>query len=110
MSTPSTPQVPAPGPPIVCTLAGGDMAGRLADWQGVLGQATAREEIDEGFAVLFDHDVARTARLAGLLAAEYACCSFASYHLTIDARGVRMEIRTPVEARDAFGALFGTTN
>lgn len=33
--------------------------------------------------------------------------SFASYHLTIDAHGVRMEIRTPPEGRDALTAMFG---
>jgi len=58
--------------------------------------------------VTFDHDIARTAELARLLAAEYSCCSFASYQLTIDARGVRMEVRTPPEARDALSAVFGT--
>src|SRR5437667_64656 len=80
------------GQPIVCTLDadGGDMAGRLAEWQAILAQATGREDIDEGIAVTFGHDIARTADLARLLAAEYSCCSFASYHLTIDARGVRM--------------------
>jgi len=41
-------------------------------------------------------------------AAEYSCCSFASYHLTIDGDGVRMEVRTPPEARGALAAVFGT--
>jgi len=101
----------AQGQPVVCTLDadGGDMVGRLAEWQTVLAQATGREEIDEGIAVLFDHDIARTADLARLLAAEYSCCSFASYHLTIDGHGVRMEVHTPPEARAALAAVFGTT-
>lgn len=101
--------VTAQGQPIVCTLDadGGDLTRRLADWRAVLGQATGREAIDDGVAVLFAHDVARTAELARLLAAEYSCCSFASYQLTIDARGVRMEIHTPPEARDALAAVFG---
>ena len=63
--------------------------------------------VDEGVAVLFDHDIARTAELARLLAAEYSCCSFASYHLTIDGHGVRMEVHTPPEARAALAAVFG---
>jgi hypothetical protein len=87
---------------------GGDLAGRLGEWQAILAQATGREAIEDGVAVTFGHDIARTAELARLLAAEYACCSFASYHLTIDARGVRMEIRAPGEARDALAAVFGT--
>ncbi len=108
----SAPAVTADGQPVVCTLDadGGNMTDRLGQWQTILGQATGREEIEEGVAVTFAHDVARTAELARLLAAEYSCCSFASYHLTIDARGVRMEIHTPPEARDALAAVFGTTN
>jgi hypothetical protein len=35
-------------------------------------------------------------------------CSFGSYHLTIDTGGVRLEIRTPPEGRDALAAMFGT--
>jgi hypothetical protein len=100
----------AEGIPIACTLDadGGDLVGRLGEWQAMLAGATGREEIDGGIAVTFDHDIARTAELARLLAAEYSCCSFASYQLTIDARGVRMEVRTPPEARDALSAVFGT--
>jgi hypothetical protein len=96
--------------PIACTLDadGGDRTERLREWHAVLVAATGREEIDEGIAVTFDHDIARTAELGRLLAAEYACCSFASYQLTIDARGVRLEVRTPPEARDGFAAVFGT--
>ncbi len=93
--------------PVACTLdAGRDVAERLDQWRAVLGQATGREAVDGGIAVTFGHDIARTAELARLLAAEYACCSFASYHLTIDGRGVRMEVRAPAEAGDAFVALF----
>ena len=100
----------AGGEPVVCTLDadGGDMAERLHQWRAVLAQATGREAVDGGIAVTFGHDIARTAELARLLAAEYACCSFASYHLTIDDDGVRMEVRAPAEARDALAALFGT--
>jgi hypothetical protein len=95
--------------PIVCTLdGGGELTGRLDEWRAVLAQATGREETDEGVALTFDHDIPRTAELARLLAAEYACCSFASYHLTIDGQGVRMEIRTPPEARAALAAVFGS--
>ena len=94
----------------MCTLDadGGDMTARIGEWRTILAQATGRENTDDGIAVMFDHDIARTAELARLLASEYSCCSFASYHLSIDARGVRMEISAPPEARDAYTALFGT--
>jgi hypothetical protein len=46
-----------------------------------------------------------------LLAAEHRCCGFATYSRVIDARAMRVEIRTPAwapEARLAIEALFGT--
>lgn len=100
----------ADGLPIVCTLDAdsGDLVGRLGEWQTILAAATSREGIEEGVAVTFPHDIARTAELGRLLAAEYSCCSFASYHLTIDARGVRIEIHAPADGRDALAAMFGT--
>jgi hypothetical protein len=96
--------------PIACTLDndGGNMEQRLGEWRAILNQATGREELDDGIAVLFAHDIDRAGELGRLLAAEYSCCSFASYHLIIDARGVRIEIRTPPEARDVIAAVFGT--
>jgi len=106
----TAPAVTADGQPIVCTLHtnDGSRAQRLGEWQGVLAQATGREPIDDGIAVTFDHDVVRAGELGRLLAAEYSCCSFASYHLIIDARGLRIEIRTPPGARDALATVFGT--
>ena len=97
------------GLPIVCTLDadGGDLAARVGEWQTILAGASKRERIDQGIAVTFPHGIARTAELARLLAAEYSCCSFASYHLTIDASGVRMEIHAPDKGRDSMAAVFG---
>jgi hypothetical protein len=105
----TTAAVTADGLPIVCTLDadGEDLIGRVGQWQTILAEATTRETTAEGIAVTFPHDIARTAELARLLAAEYSCCSFASYHLSIDARGVRMEIHAPDEGRDALAAVFG---
>ena len=96
----------------MCTLdaGGGDLAGRLGDWQAVLAGATGRYETADGIAVTFDHDLDRTGQLGRLIAAEYACCSFASYHLSIDASGVRMEIHALAEGRDALAAMFGIGN
>ena len=103
------PAIATDGQPIVCTLDadGGDMAERLDEWRAILAQARGRRTIDGGVAVIFDHDIARTADLARLMASEYSCCAFGSYHLTIDGHGVRMEIRVPPEAHGAFAAVFG---
>jgi len=101
--------VASPGSPVVCTLDadGGDLVGRVEQWRSILSQATGRETVEGGLAVTFEHDIARTAELARLLASEYASCSFASYHLTIDDRGVRMEIHAPPDGLDALEAVFG---
>jgi hypothetical protein len=95
--------------PIACTLDadGDDITERVRDWHALLSLATGREELDDGIAVTFPHDVERTVELARLLAAEYACCSFARYALILDDRGVRLEIRTPPEARATLAAVFG---
>src|SRR5262249_34683026 len=93
--------------PIAFTIEedGGDPAARRREWRSMLAKATSREKLDGGVAATFPHDVELTAELARLLAAEYACCSFADYHLVIDAGGVRMEIRTPPEAQGMFDGL-----
>jgi hypothetical protein len=103
------PAVTTDGQPIVCTLDadGGDMEARLHEWRAILSTASRRRDTDEGVAVTFGHDITRTADLARLMASEYSCCSFGSYHLTIDAGGVHLEIRMPPEARDAFAGMFG---
>jgi len=106
---PATDAEPADGA-IVCDLAadGGDMIARIDRWQAVLARATRREAIQDGVAVVFGHDIELTAELARLFAAEYRCCSFATYSLVIDGGGVRAEIHTPPEGRLAAEALFGT--
>jgi hypothetical protein len=105
----ASPALTSDGLPIVCTLEtdGGNMAERAGEWQAVIAQATGQERVDDGVALTFPHDINRTAQLARPLAAEFSCCSFASYHLIIDSRGVRLEIRTPPEAQGAFDAMFG---
>ena len=94
---------------IVCTLDGGvdAMRGRLSEWQAAIGPATARESIDGGVALTFGHDADHVVELARLAAAEYACCTFFTFTLTISGQGVRFEVRAPAEARDVVSAVFG---
>jgi hypothetical protein len=95
--------------PIACTLPadGGDLTVRVDEWRALLSHATGREELDDGIAVTFAHDAARTVELARLLAAEYACCSFATFAMVLDDRGVRLEVRTPPQARAFLSTVFG---
>ena len=93
-------------PPIACTLEAGSLRGRLDDWQRVLEHAIARREIDDGVRVEFT-DSAPTADLMRLVAAEQDCCQFFRFSVTVDARGVALEVRAPAHARPIVESLFG---
>jgi hypothetical protein len=45
--------------------------------------------------------------LARLVAAEQACCAFLSFRITVDQRGVGLEVRAPAGADEIVTALFG---
>jgi DNA-binding transcriptional MerR regulator len=94
-------------PAIACTLGPGSVPDRLSEWQGVLEHATARTSSAEGaLRIAFDGEIAID-DLARLVAAEHACCAFLSFAITVDARGVALEVRAPEGANDVVGALFG---
>jgi hypothetical protein len=97
-------------PDLVCTLDGGPdaMRGRIAEWRAVIHKATGREPADGGVTLVYDHDPAVTVELARLAAAEFACCSFFTFTLTVAPEGMRFTISAPDEARDAVTAVFGT--
>lgn len=98
---------------IACTLGGEEMPGRLEDWRAVVAAAQSREPIDGGVRLEFcagagaDVPVA-VADLARLAQAEQGCCSFFSFALTIDGRGVGLEVRAPAEAAEVVTGLFGS--
>jgi hypothetical protein len=97
-------------PDLVCTLDGGldAMRGRIGEWKAVIAQATGREPADGGVTLVYDHDPAVTVELGRLAAAEFACCSFFTFTLTVAPDGMRFTISAPDEARDAVTAVFGT--
>jgi hypothetical protein len=41
------------------------------------------------------------------MAAEQSCCSFFSFALTVDDRGVALEVRAPQDAAELVTAVFG---
>jgi hypothetical protein len=48
-----------------------------------------------------------TRRPARLAAAEQACCAFFAFAITIDQRGIALEVRAPAAAEEAVTAVFG---
>jgi hypothetical protein len=73
----------------------------------VLRHAVARRGIDEGgVRVEFGDDVP-TGELMHLVAAEHDCCQFFRFAITVDTRGIALEVRAPSDARPIVESLFG---
>ena len=94
-------------PPIVCTLDGGAMPDRLVEWRAVLDQARSRTACRDGaLRVEFDGEIALS-DLTLLVAAEQRCCAFFAFAITVDSRGIALEVRAPDAATDIVTSLFG---
>jgi MerR family transcriptional regulator, copper efflux regulator len=94
--------------PIVCTLGAGEMSSRVDEWNAVVGHVVARHGLADGLRLEFrsSADVAEIARLA---AAEQGCCRFFEFALTIDTRGVALEVHAPPDGQPVLAGLFGTS-
>lgn len=92
---------------IACTLDADAMPGRLDDWRALLSHAVDRSRTDNGTRrVVFD-DRIDIAQLACVVAAEQRCCAFFAFAITIDHRGVALEVDAPRDADEIVTALFG---
>lgn len=93
-------------PAIACTLSAGSMQGRIADWQSLLAHVEGREPIDGGVRSVFASSVP-TDDLIRLVAAEQNCCQFFRFAITVDTRGVALEVRAPEDALSIVESMFG---
>lgn len=93
-------------PPIACTLTSSELTTRVEDWRALLASASSREPLEGGVRIGFGAD-APVAALAELVAAEQACCMFLRFALTVDTRGVALEVTAPVDALGIVHDLFG---
>jgi MerR family transcriptional regulator, copper efflux regulator len=94
-------------PPIVCTAASATAA--LDAWRGLLAAhegTLVRTAIDGGVRLQFGPDV-DVAQLARLTMAEQECCRFFSFAITVDERGVGLDVRAPEEALAIVHTVFG---
>ena len=82
------------------------MPGRLEDWQRIRSFVVARTAIDGGIRLELD-ERAPFDELTRLMKAEQECCTFFAFALTIDGRGVALEVRAPGDALPVVYALFG---
>ena len=91
---------------VACTLAPTEMDARLADWRAVLSPASRRVPIDDGVRIELE-STASIMELARLTAAEQECCRFFRFDITVDDRGIGLEVRAPEAAHDLVLATFG---
>lgn len=92
-------------PAIACSLPADRVAGRMGDWGRVLA-GTASAPIPGGVRVALAPETDLGA-VAALAAAEWDCCRFFAFRVTIDDRGAGLEVTGPVEAVDVIHAAFG---
>lgn len=95
-----------PEPAIACTLDHRQVTERAVEWQTVLADVVDRTAIPGGVRLaLRPHvDLAEIGRLAR---AEWVCCSFYTFAITVDGRGMALEVTAPAEARPLVDSLFG---
>jgi MerR family transcriptional regulator, copper efflux regulator len=95
-----------PDRPIACTLQPDALRGQLEDWQALLEHATLRVPVAGGLRVELGAEAAVT-DVARLVAAEQNCCQFLRFAITVDARGVALEVTGPDDAGPIIESLFG---
>ena len=115
MAEPTSPRIPVTlivgpdAPPMACTLDAGAMPDRLAEWKAILNRASSHERAEDGaLRMVFPADLAID-DLARLVTAEQHCCAFFSFAITVDQRGIGLEVRAPGGADDFVTAMFGAT-
>jgi DNA-binding transcriptional MerR regulator len=94
--------------PIACSLQPGAMPERIERWQAVLSTVRARVRMADGpLRIEFQHAV-DVSELAALVVAEQQCCAFFRFVVTVDERGIALEIDAPDQAAEIVSALFGS--
>ena len=91
--------------PIGCSLDAVDVQARIDDWRAVSIGAT-REPITGGVRLLFGPG-APLGEISRLAVAEHACCPFFAFTITVDGRGVALEVTAPADGRSVLDAVFG---
>ena len=92
--------------PIACTLPADAMPGRMDDWDRLLDHVETRSVIDGGIRLDLRADVP-VDELVRLATAEQECCRFFAFAITVDERGIGLEVRAAGDGLAVVHALFG---
>jgi hypothetical protein len=87
-------------------LGAADTEQRRTDWDDVLRHVRERHATPSGVRLEF-HDTAPVDAIAALAVAEQECCAFFAFTLTIDRRGVALEVNAPATASVILQDVFG---
>ena len=85
------------------------MRGRLDEWQRLLSHVIDRETIDHGLRMTFLR-ATPLAELIRLVTAEQRCCQFFAFAITVDTRGIALEVSGPADTQPVLHSLFGTAS
>jgi len=94
-------------PTIACTLGPATLRGRVDEWDALLTHVTGRESVDDGVRLSFG-PATPLDELMRLTAAEHDCCVFFAFTITVDGRGIALEVRAPHDALPVVYLLFGS--
>jgi hypothetical protein len=95
------------GPPIACALTGAQQQARVGEWAAVLTRALGRRPVPGGLRLTFPTDPALAGQLAGLAAAERACCPFFEFTLELTAAATVLHVHAPAGAATLVQDVFG---
>jgi MerR family copper efflux transcriptional regulator len=109
-STPVMLSVSTASAPIACTLNADAIPERIDQWQSLLTKVRARVTTPDGRLRIEFGDGVDLGELARVVAAEQQCCRFFDFAMTIDRRGIALEVDAPDEAAEITSAVFGTAS
>ena len=93
-------------PAIACSLAGSDVQARIGEWQALLAEVDHREAITDGLRLVFTQP-APLGEITRLAAIEHDCCPFFGFTVTIDGRGIALEVTAPPDGHVVLASVFG---
>jgi hypothetical protein len=95
--------------PVACSLGAAALQGRVDEWRALLEHVVQRDAMRDGLRLAFAPSTP-TDVLTRLVIAEQECCQFFAFAITVDARGIGLEVRAPAEGQPLVEALFGAAS